>query len=106
MTRNKRKPIPVGTISALDVTRAHMPKHNGWVCRGGPHGDTAYNRRKEKAKLKRILNEEGGHGRPPFLTLPSNGAPCDKRKAAARSPKCAMAGSVGTKALGCATVEA
>ena len=38
MTRKKRKPIPVGTISALDVTRAHMPKHNGWVCRGGPHG--------------------------------------------------------------------
>lgn len=67
MTRKRRKPIPVGTISAIDVTRAHMPKHDGWVCRGGPHGDTAYNRRREKAELKRILKEEGGHGRPPFL---------------------------------------
>ncbi len=66
MTRKHRKPIPVATISAIDVTRTRMPKHDGWVCRGGPHGDTAYNRRREKAELKRILNEEGGHGRPPF----------------------------------------
>lgn len=67
MTRKRKKPVPVGTISGLDVTRAHMPQHDGWVCRGGVHGDTAYNRRRDKAELKRLLKEEGGHGRPPFL---------------------------------------
>lgn len=73
MTRKRHKPIPVGTISAIDVTRARMPKHDGWVCRGGPHGDTVYNRRREKAELKRILSEEGDHGRPPFFS--KNGSP-------------------------------
>lgn len=80
MTRKRHKPIPVGTISAIDVTRARMPRHDGWVCRGGPHGDTAYNRRREKAELKRILSEEGDHGRPPFfqqerVTIPHGPSP-------------------------------
>lgn len=44
-------------MDGVDVTLAHMPYIDGWVCRGGVHGDTAYNRRKEKRDLRRLIDE-------------------------------------------------
>lgn len=66
MTRRRKGPVHAGTISALDATRAQKPQFNGFACGHGPHGDARYNRRKEEQELRRVLHEEGGHGRPPF----------------------------------------
>ena len=49
----------VGTISNIVVTRYKIPRYDGFVVRGGPHGDTRYNRRKEKNRFKMYLKEEG-----------------------------------------------
>lgn len=45
-------------MTGLEATRARMPKYNGFAIRGGVHGDTEYNRRKEKRDLRRQLDEE------------------------------------------------
>lgn len=45
-------------MTALEATRAARPKYDGFVCRGGIHGDTSYNRRKFKAETRRILRDE------------------------------------------------
>lgn len=42
-------------MDAVDVTRARMPRYDGFVCRGGVHGDTRYNRRKFKEETRRIV---------------------------------------------------
>lgn len=34
-----------------------MPKYNAFVCRGGIHGDTKYNRSKEKKNFYRFMKE-------------------------------------------------
>ncbi len=44
-------------MDGVDVTLKRMPYVDGWVCRGGVHGDTKYNRRKEKRDLARRLEE-------------------------------------------------
>lgn len=49
--------LHVGTISSLAVTRYHMPKYNGFVCRGGPHGDLKYSRAKERKSFDKLLQE-------------------------------------------------
>lgn len=46
-------------MSAEEATLAKMPYIDGYVCRGGIHGDTSYNRRREKENLRRLLREEG-----------------------------------------------
>ena len=53
----KMKPIKVGYISAEQNTLNKMPQYNGFKCGHGPHGDTKYNRRKNKEHLRRILDE-------------------------------------------------
>lgn len=45
-------------MTSLEATRAQMPKYDGFVVRGGVHGDTKYNRRKEKRDFERQLDEE------------------------------------------------
>lgn len=50
-------PMGVIHISALDATRMARPKYDGFVCRGGVHGDTKYNRRSFKAQTRRIIDE-------------------------------------------------
>lgn len=45
-------------MDSLEATRAKMPKYDGFAIRGGVHGDTSYNRRKEKHDLRRQLDEE------------------------------------------------
>lgn len=44
-------------MTALEATRAKRPKYNGFICRGGVHGDTKYNRRKFKAETRHIIAE-------------------------------------------------
>lgn len=45
-------------MTGLEATLAQMPKYDGFAIRGGVHGDTKYNRRKEKADFKRQLDDE------------------------------------------------
>ena len=45
-------------LSAEENTIRMMPKYDAYVCRGGVHGDTSYNRRKDKRALRRQLAEE------------------------------------------------
>ena len=45
-------------MDSLEATRAKMPKYDGFAIRGGVHGDTEYNRRKEKRDFRRQLDEE------------------------------------------------
>lgn len=49
--------LSVFHMDAVDATRAKMPRYDGFVCRGGVHGDTRYNRRKFKAETRRIVEE-------------------------------------------------
>ena len=53
----KKDPYHVGTIDAITVAKARKPRFDGWVCRGGPHGDVSYNRRRAKAEAARIIAE-------------------------------------------------
>ena len=57
MSRKKKKPVSCGVITAQQQFDANKPKYNAWVCRGGVHGDTSYNRRRAKTELRRIINE-------------------------------------------------
>lgn len=45
-------------MDSVEATLAKMPRIDGYVCRGGIHGDTKYNRRKEKAKFRKMLASE------------------------------------------------
>lgn len=45
-------------MTSLEATRAQMPRYDGFVVRGGAHGDIRYNRRKEKEDFRRRLREE------------------------------------------------
>jgi hypothetical protein len=45
-------------MDSLEATRARMPRYDGFAIRGGVHGDTEYNRRKEKRDFRRQLDEE------------------------------------------------
>lgn len=56
--RAKADPYHVGTIDAMTVTRARMPRYDGFVCRGGVHGTTSYDRRATKAATRRLISEE------------------------------------------------
>lgn len=61
----KRHPKPRMTedgrilvMDSIEATLAKMPKYDGFAIRGGIHGDTEYNRRKEKRDFRRQLDEE------------------------------------------------
>ena len=45
-------------MDSLEATRARMPRYDGFAIRGGVHGDTEYNRRKEKRDFRRQIDEE------------------------------------------------
>ena len=45
-------------MSAEEATLAKMPYIDGYVCRGGVHGDTKYNRRHADAEARRIIDEQ------------------------------------------------
>ena len=55
---SKRKnSMSVYHLSATENTLRQMPKFNPYQIGHGVHGDTKYNRRKEKEKFKRYLSE-------------------------------------------------
>lgn len=46
-------------MNSVEATLAKMPYIDGFVCRGGVHGDTRYNRRRSKDDLRRLIDDEG-----------------------------------------------
>lgn len=53
----KKNSMSVYHLSATENTLRQMPKFNPYQIGHGVHGDTKYNRRKEKEKLRRLLSE-------------------------------------------------
>ena len=53
----KKSNMSVYHLSATENTLRQMPKFNPYQTGHGVIGDTKYNRRKEKAKFKKILSE-------------------------------------------------
>ena len=67
----KRKRIPkngpVWHRTAEEATLDQMPKFNAHACKTGAHGDTKYNRAKQKSNWQRELNREARNRGPlPF----------------------------------------
>lgn len=54
---SKKKSVTVYHLSTTENTLRQMPKFNPYQTGHGVIGDTKYNRRKEKEKLKRYLSE-------------------------------------------------
>lgn len=53
----KNKSNVVWHQTSVEATLAKKPKYNGFVCGSGIHGDTKYNRIKEKRNFKNIMSE-------------------------------------------------
>ena len=53
----KKNTMSVCHLSATENTLRQMPKLNPYQIGHGVHGDTKYNRRKEKEKLRKLLSE-------------------------------------------------
>ncbi len=49
---NVSKTGAVWSVSSVDATLNSMPRFNGFACGYGAHGDTKYNRAKEKRRWK------------------------------------------------------
>lgn len=58
MSRKKKQKITIMHLDSIENTRLHKPKYNGWQTGHGVHGDTSYNRNKERRELRRLLDEE------------------------------------------------
>ena len=43
---------PVWKLSAVEATLQAKPRYNGFACGHGAHGDSKYNRAKERARLR------------------------------------------------------
>jgi len=62
MSKKKRqspKNGPVWHRSAVEATLDRMPKYNAFACGNGPHGDTKYNRAKQKSIWQQEITREG-----------------------------------------------
>lgn len=57
MSKNN-KTISCGKITSQQLFDFRKIKYNGYICRGGIHGDTSYNRLDEKDKFNKLLDEE------------------------------------------------
>ena len=59
----KKRKVPksgaVWKMSAEEATLAKKPHYNGYACGHGVHGDVKYNRTKQKAQTRKILDEMG-----------------------------------------------
>ena len=53
----KKNSMSVYHLSATENTLRQMPKFNPYQIGHGVHGDTKYNRQKEKEKLRKLLSE-------------------------------------------------
>lgn len=58
MTRKKNKKISVGSISPKQQFDWAKPKYNAYAIGHGAHGDTKYNRRKNKAETEFLIRED------------------------------------------------
>ena len=68
MPKKKRsvpKNGPIWHRTAEQATLDAMPKYNAHVCRTGAHGDTKYNRTKQKRAWQRDFDREGARTRGP-----------------------------------------
>ncbi len=63
---------PVWHRTAEQATLDQMPKYNAHACGIGAHGDTKYNRAKQKRNWQRDLNREDARtrGRLPYMGQP------------------------------------
>lgn len=63
---NKRNRVPKGDVvwrqTAEEATLARKPYYNAFACGHGVHGDTKYNRAKEKRTWKRDLQKGASRG--------------------------------------------
>ena len=66
----KRKGIPkdgpVWRRSAEQATLDRMPKYNAHACGTGPHGDTKYNRAKQKRAWRKDFEQQEARTRGPL----------------------------------------
>lgn len=53
----KKSNMSVYHLSSTENTLRQMPKFNPYQTGHGVHGDTKYNRRKEKEKFRKLLSE-------------------------------------------------
>lgn len=68
MSRKRKRPVPVTerkrddlTVMHLDpvqATRLKKPYIDGFVCRGGVHGKTGYDRIASKRDFRRLIDDE------------------------------------------------
>lgn len=60
---SKKRKLPKSNVvwkqSSEEATLAKKPHYNGFACGHGAHGDTKYNRTKDKSKWKQQLRQEG-----------------------------------------------
>ncbi len=60
MKKKKTKKVPktgaIWKLSKEEATLAQKPHYNAYVCGNGIHGDTKYNRTKQKRSWKKELN--------------------------------------------------
>ena len=65
-TGSKRNRVPKGDVvwrqTAEEATLARKPYYNAFACGHGVHGDTKYNRAKEKRTWKRDLRKGASRG--------------------------------------------
>lgn len=75
MKKKKTYKVPksgaVWKQTAEEATLANKPRYNAYAYGNGVHGDTKYNRTKEKRSWKKELNKERAsyRGPLPFITL-------------------------------------
>ncbi len=62
MARKKTKKVPktgaIWKLSKEEATLANKPRYNPYACGHGAHGNTKYNRAKEKRSWKQAFNNE------------------------------------------------
>lgn len=64
MTKHKKRIGKRGSVwhqSAEEATLTQKPYYNGFACGHGVHGDTKYNRSKQKRAWERQMKQEGAH---------------------------------------------
>lgn len=70
MKKKKTKKVPktgaIWKLSKEEATLAQKPHYNAYICGNGIHGDTKYNRTKQKRSWKKELNNERASYRGPL----------------------------------------
>ena len=76
MKKKKTKKVPktgaVWKLSKEEATLAQKPHCNAYMCGNGVHGDTKYNRTKQKRSWKKELNNERASYRGPLPFIAFN----------------------------------